>query len=197
MRHAGIDHLPVGYQPGIGPVDAAVGRGDSRSRRGRADRGLRDTPPASQSLVLSPDGTRFAAVNSDDQLQLRGVATWTWFGPAFDWGDDSFLFSPDGRQVAHLEDDRLSLRDGRNGEVLARLPMSDLVPEARMAYLPDGSGILVAGLDGSTWTVPAEPSAWLERARRTAGRNLTRSEWNEFFPGRSYEVTCPEWPAGT
>ena len=66
-----------------------------------------------------------------------------------------------------------------------------------MAYLPDGSGILVAGLDGSTWTVPAEPSAWLERACRTAGRNLTRSEWNEFFPGRSYEVTCPEWPAGT
>ncbi len=66
-----------------------------------------------------------------------------------------------------------------------------------MAYLRDGSGIVVAGVDGRTWTVPADPSAWLERACRTAGRNLTRREWSEFFPTTPYEVTCPEWPAGT
>ena len=158
------------------------------------------TFPASQfgnMQALSPDATRFAAVNPDDQLQLIDVATWTWFGPAFDWGDDGFLFSPDGSQAAHLEDDRLTLMDGRTGERQASLPLPDTVPEARMAYLPDGSGIVVAGVDGRTWTVETRPSAWVERACRTAGRNLSQREWREFFPSRPYEVTCPEWPAGT
>jgi DNA-binding SARP family transcriptional activator/WD40 repeat protein len=153
-------------------------------------------PPASQSLVLSPDGTRFVAVNPGEQLQLLDVTTWTWFGPAFDWGDDWFLFSPDGSQVAHLEDDRLTLRDGRTGERQASIPLPSVLPAARMAYLPDGSGIVIAGVDGRTWTVETRLRSWLERACRTAGRNLSRDEWREYFPTRPYEATCPEWPAG-
>ena len=68
-------------------------------------------------------------------------------------------------------------------------------PEAWLSYLPDGTGLLVTAVDGSTWTVDTRPSAWLERACRTAGRNLTRGEWKEYFPNRPYEVTCRQWPA--
>ena len=148
----------------------------------------------SQYSVLSPDATRLAAVNAGGQLQLIDVDTWTWFGTTTQWGDDEFLFSPDGGQLALLEDDRLTLADGRTGRLQARLPLPGQVPDARMAYLPDGSGIIVTGVDGRIWTVDARPSAWLERACRIAGRNLSRQEWREYFPSRPYEVTCPESP---
>ena len=125
------------------------------------------------------------------------LATGMWFGPALDWDDDPILFSPDGGQVAMLENDRLTLRDGMTGELQASAPLPSAVLEAQMTYLPDGSGIVVAGINGRTWTVETQPSAWLERACRTAGRNLTLDEWREYFPSRPYEVTCPEWPAAT
>jgi hypothetical protein len=151
-------------------------------------------PPDSQSLVLAPDGTRFVAVNQDEQLQLIDVDTWKWSGPALAWGDDFYLFSPDGAQVAHLEDDRLTLRDGTTGEHRASIPLPSVVPDARMAYFPDGSGLLITGVDGRTWTVDTRPGAWLERVCRIAGRNLTLDEWREYFPSRPYEPTCPQWP---
>ena len=67
-----------------------------------------------------------------------------------------------------------TLRDGRTGELLARLPLPGVVP-GRADGLPTGRHRdVVAGVDGRTWTVDARPSAWLERACRTAGRNLTR-----------------------
>ncbi len=40
-------------------------------------------------------------------------------------------------------------------------------------------------------------SDWVDRAFRIAGRNLTRAEWDQFFPSRPYETTCDQWPRGT
>jgi hypothetical protein len=37
----------------------------------------------------------------------------------------------------------------------------------------------------------------MDRACRIAGRNLTRDEWEQYYPNRPYEVTCRQWPAGT
>jgi len=28
------------------------------------------------------------------------------------------------------------------------------------------------------------------------GRNLTQAEWQQYFPGEEYRITCPQWPAG-
>jgi WD40 repeat protein len=44
------------------------------------------------------------------------------------------------------------------------------------------------------WDV--DPAHWDAMACRIAGRNLTRAEWNEYLPGRPYQQTCSEWPAG-
>ena len=65
-----------------------------------------------------------------------------------------------------------------------------------MSYLPDSSSVLVAGIDGRTWTVDTSLDSWLDRACAIAGRNLSRKEWTEYFPSRVYEVTCSQWPAG-
>jgi WD40 repeat protein len=41
------------------------------------------------------------------------------------------------------------------------------------------------------------PADWPMIACRLAGRNLTQDEWKQYLPGRPYEVTCPQWPAGS
>jgi serine/threonine protein kinase/DNA-binding SARP family transcriptional activator/WD40 repeat protein len=41
-----------------------------------------------------------------------------------------------------------------------------------------------------------DPAHWEQMACQFAGRNLTRAEWNQYLPGRPYEVTCPRWPSG-
>ena len=41
-----------------------------------------------------------------------------------------------------------------------------------------------------------DPTHWASTACGIAGRNLTQSEWKQYLPGRTYQLTCPEWPAG-
>ena len=37
---------------------------------------------------------------------------------------------------------------------------------------------------------------WIEKACQRAGRNLTLSEWEIYFPDEEYRVTCLQWPSG-
>ena len=39
------------------------------------------------------------------------------------------------------------------------------------------------------------PDAWETHACKVAGRNLTKAEWAQLFPGQAYRVTCPDFPA--
>jgi WD40 repeat protein len=51
------------------------------------------------------------------------------------------------------------------------------------------------GFDPILWNV--DPHHWVRLACNIAGRNLTRSEWQQYLPDRPYHSTCPQWPAGT
>ena len=95
-----------------------------------------------------------------------------------------------------LQPERIRLWDGRTGEYQASLPVPSRTAHLSMTYLPDSTGLLIAGTDGRTWAVDTRTRRWVQRACRTAGRNLTRAEWEEFFPTMPYEVTCRQWPAG-
>ena len=149
---------------------------------------------------VSHDGTRFLGpnLNADDtEVQLVDATNWERLGTAAprDERYGTFDLSPDGMQFATLAADRLVLFDGATGARQATVPLPLLTPEARLTYLPDSSGLLVAGIDGRTWTVDTRPASWVDRACAIAGRNLSREEWKQYFPGRVYEVTCPRWPA--
>ena len=97
-------------------------------------------------------------------------------------------------QFAALEGDAIGLFDGATGALQATIVLPAVPPGAQLTYLPDSSRLLVAGLDGSTWTVDARQSSWVDRGCAIAGRNLTRDEWQEYYHGRAYEATCPQWP---
>ncbi len=149
---------------------------------------------------VSQDATRFLGPNlSDPEVQLIDASTWEWFGASAprDERSGTFDLSPDGTQFATLDADGIVLFDGTTGARQATIPLPLRTPEARLTYLPDSSGVLVAGIDGRTWTVDTNPDSWSDRACTIAGRNLSRKEWKEHFPGRAYKVTCPQWPAGS
>lgn len=145
---------------------------------------------------VSPDGTSILGLNLDEQVQLADIATWERFGAAAgrDERSGTFDLSPDGSQFAALDDDAIGLFDGTTGARQATIALPAMPPEAQLTYLPDSSGLLVAGVDGSTWTVDTRQSSWVNRACAIAGRNLTREEWQEYYPDRAYEATCPQWP---
>ena len=41
-----------------------------------------------------------------------------------------------------------------------------------------------------------DPSGWFDIACKAAGRNLTRTEWEQLGPtDAEYAATCPQWPS--
>ncbi|MFP5252554.1 MAG: BTAD domain-containing putative transcriptional regulator [Actinomycetes bacterium] len=151
---------------------------------------------------VSHDATRFLGpnLNADDtEVQLVDATTWERLGAAAprDERPGTFDLSPDGTQFATLHADGIVLFDGTTGARQATISLPSRTPEVRLSYLPESSGLLVAGVDGRTWTVDTRPASWSDRACTIAGRNLSREEWKEYFPGRAYEVTCAQWPAGS
>jgi hypothetical protein len=72
-------------------------------------------------------------------------------------------------------------------------PLPRLV-EGGAFLTPDGSSLLVAG-DTRMVFWHLDTTQWAEQVCFAAGRNLTEDEWATYFPGRDYEVACPQWPA--
>jgi WD40 repeat protein len=53
----------------------------------------------------------------------------------------------------------------------------------------DGRRLLMTqGGKGAVWDI--DPESWARRACALANRTLTRTEWEEFLPGRPYEPAC-------
>ena len=143
--------------------------------------------------ALSPDGTHLMGLDADRQVRLMDLTAGTWLPPATraDWASDfTFVYSPDGTQVASAGPDRIRLWDGRTGHYQASIPLPKRTQDVSIAYLPDSSGLLVTTLEGSSWTVPTPTSTWVELACAITGRNLTQAEWDRFFPSRPYRAPC-------
>jgi WD40 repeat protein/DNA-binding SARP family transcriptional activator len=197
---------PVVRGLAVDPADgtAIVMRGNGSLVRVRPETHeiLQQGPPGmltseDQQGVVSPDGHRMLTVNRADHVQLLDLDTLTYLGD--DTGNrypTGLAYSPDGSQVASVHAESIRLWDGRTGRYLASLPLPSASSDYSLAYLPDSSGLLLAGTDGRTWTADTRTRGWVDKACAIVGRNLTAAEWQRFFPTRDYEVTCPAWPAG-
>jgi WD40 repeat protein len=60
--------------------------------------------------------------------------------------------------------------------------MIDVSADGRRLLETHGTG------EGAIWDI--DPESWKRRACALANRTLTREEWDEFLPGRSYEPAC-------
>ena len=124
-------------------------------------------PPATRGVEVSPDGTRFLGPNittQDTEVQVVDTTTWKRLGPSAprDERSGTFDLSPDGTQFATLHADRIALFDGTTGAPQGTIPLPSPTPATRIIYLPDSSGLLVAGLDGRTWTVDTRQDPWVD-----------------------------------
>ncbi len=148
--------------------------------------------------VMSPDGTRMVVNGPGRRVRLLDVDKQEYVGTdsKTPWGA-SPTFAPDGSQFALVQADRLRLWDGRTGEYQASLPLPSRTTTFSIVYQPDSIGLVIASNDGRTWTMDTRTNKWVDRACATAGRNLSVEEWEQFFPNKTYESTCPQWPAGT
>jgi WD40 repeat protein len=67
---------------------------------------------------------------------------------------------------------------------------------SKAGFSPDAHWIIGEGNTGiSLWSTRLKEDL-LPLACRTAGRNLTKSEWDQYFPGEKYHQTCCEFPPG-
>ncbi|HJQ43995.1 MAG TPA: BTAD domain-containing putative transcriptional regulator [Jatrophihabitantaceae bacterium] len=117
------------------------------------------------------NGGKWLVISSNDprpQAQLYNAVTRQPFGIPF--------------PTAASDQDPLIVDPSGNrfSEILDQFGNNDLAPESLEPFL---------------WNV--EPGSWVTLACTIAGRNLTRAEWHQYLPDRSYERTCAEWPAGS
>jgi WD40 repeat protein len=147
--------------------------------------------------VFSPDGSVLATADAAGNMRLLDAESLRWVSAdsGADWGIDRD-FAPDGSQIAAVGPGRISLWDGHTGAYLASLPLPADAGEVSIAYLGDSSGLVIASSRGTTWTADTRTDTWADHACDVAGRNLSRTEWRQYFPSRLYHATCPQWPAG-
>ena len=110
---------------------------------------------------------------------------------------ESITFAPDlATFVTTGRDGAVKLWDTETQELLGSvLPLG---PNHRVrASFVDAGRLLIFYDTGEIFEWDPRPDTWEAHACRVAGRNLTRSEWADLFPGERYRRTCPQYPAGT
>ena len=109
---------------------------------------------------------------------------------------ESITFAPDlATFVTTGRDGAVKLWDTETQDLLGSvLPLG---PNHRVrASFIDAARLLIFYDTGEIFEWDPRPDTWEAHACRVAGRNFTRSEWADLFPGERYRRTCPQYPAG-
>lgn len=169
-------------------------------------------------LVFSPDGSILASAEND--IWLWDTDTGQQIGAALNASMGlqitALAFSPDGKLLASancLEKSfggvcvkaGIFLWDVETGEQIGTFVEGSSRIDG-VIFSPDGKRLISAGCGAGDdqdpcsvgeihwWDVNFE--SWIERACQAAGRNLTISEWEQYFSDDGYHVTCPQWSTG-
>jgi WD40 repeat protein len=110
-------------------------------------------------------------------------------------GDDDTLWqasvSSDGSVVAATSASGLSLFDAATLEPIGD-PLPAVPGPSETWFTPDGALVTNSRFGVSEWEL--DPDEWQTTACQAAGRNLTRTEWDEYLGDEPYRATCPQWP---
>ena len=148
------------------------------------------------SVAFSPDGQLLASGGRDNTVILWDLASRTPLARLREHTSPvkSLAFSPDGKSLASTGENVVVLWDVVNRTVLAKLN-ADIELFASVAFSPDGKSLISNGSQSKIqWNL--EPSSLANQACRTANRNLSCDEWQQYRGHDStYQKTCPALPS--
>jgi len=159
---------------------------------------------AVNSIAFDPKGQRIVSGGSDKTVRLWDVETGQAIGQplAARTSIEAVAFSVDGRTIAAAgADGGLRLWDVATGRMLGGALAATPGALRDVSFNADGQKLATIDETGaiSLW----DPVLWSEdrdsvsdRLCAIASRNLTRSEWRQFLPGKDYRSTCELWPTG-
>ena len=149
------------------------------------------------SLAYSPTGKQLALGSSEGLILLWDVAENKITAQLYDRQGRvlALAFSPDGKILAAGHDNfYLTLWDVASRQPLIRPYLRHTEAVHSLAFSSDGKLLASAGNEIVLWDL--SPESWLKKTCAIAGRNFTQGEWQQFFSGEDYRITCPTWPAG-
>jgi WD40 repeat protein len=145
--------------------------------------------PAAWSL---PDGRRFARLDDADNVVLFNTAIWEveQVMEASTRPPQRLLWSPDGKWLAGVDWENVTVWNVENGEIIFRKPT---LSSNALDFSPDGSRLVVAaGDDGSLMQIWEVHAGQLVQVMQTSGW-ITSLDWNASSNGEHIAVAQGGW----
>ncbi len=206
-RHFSADFRPVtsitfshnGKMLAVGDLGGDIWLWDVRTSKTVGHVIMRDRTNV-YSIEFSPDNKVLAAGNSDGYVELWDIddgkpLSEPLLGHKNPVAD--LAFSLDGKILASGGwDGTIRLWDINIMQSFGDPLEVNLGPVTKVTFSPDGKTLASGGINNAIYFWSLDPSRWIDRSCQRAGRNFTEAEWQQYFPGESYRITCPQWSAG-
>ena len=163
------------------------------ARTGRRLFAPRTFADEADALDITPDSREIGLGTEDGQALFLDARTGREAQPPLQAaaGSIGYLsFSPDGHALTVAgADNAVNVWDLRTRKHIGN-PFGPYPGEVPPTYFePDGKLLIV--LPGNAVQWPTDVETWERFACDVVGRNLTRAEWTELLPNRSYQRVCP------
>lgn len=106
-------------------------------------------------------------------------------------------FSPDGKLLASASSDKSIILWDVAGQKQIGQPLNEhREGVTSVDFSPDGKILASGSYDNTILLWEVDPLSWIQASCTRAGRNFTQDEWQQYFPGEPYRITCPDFPQG-
>jgi len=154
--------------------------------------------------VISSDGKWLITrnFNTPTLLRLDNLSTEPIPLPGYEERLTGIVVSSDDRWLATGSWDNtaklwnLQAKELAGTAVILHSPATWLPHVEVLATTPDSRWLIMGVEGGSVYLWPLQQDELIQLACKTVNRNFTQTEWQQYFLGEEYRITCPQWPVG-